>query len=77
MAPLPADAPPPQAEALAKLKWLNLGRTQITDKGCAYLAYRLRSGALPALSLLYLQEGSIPASDAAVEAVYEARPRLR
>jgi len=75
VAPPPADAPPPQAEALAKLKWLSLGETQITDSGCAHLASRLRSGALPALKGLYLEE--ILASDAAIDAVYEARPGVR
>jgi len=67
----PADAPPPQAEVLAKLKGLDLGSTQITDDGCAHLASRLRSGALPALDSLILY--GIPASIAAIEAVYEAR----
>ena len=75
VAPPPADAPPPQAEALAKLKWLNLGSTQITDNGCAYLASRLKSGALPELKILYLDD--TPVSDAAVEAVYEALPGLQ
>ena len=74
VAPPPADAPPPQAEALAKLEELYLSDTQITDAGCAHLASRLRSGALPALNILYLFD--IPANDAAVEAVYEARPGL-
>ena len=74
MAPPPADAPPPQAEALAQLKWFDLYGTQITDDGCAHLASRLRSGALPALERLYLQ--GFPASDAAIDAVYEARAGL-
>ena len=68
VAPPPADAPPPQAEALVKLKRLYLIDTQITDDGCAHLASRLRSGALPALAELYL-EGT-PASEAARAAVY-------
>ena len=72
--PPPADAPPPQAEALAQLKELDLSGTQITDDGCAQLASRLRSGALPALDELCLD--GIPASDAAIDAVYEARPGL-
>ena len=75
VAPPPADAPPPQAEALAKLKVLNLGKSQITDDGCAQLASRLRSGALPALERLGLR--GISASDAARAAVYEARPGLQ
>jgi len=75
VAPPPADAPPPQAEVLAKLRVLDLARSQITDDGCAHLASRLRSGALPALKDLFLV--GVPASDAAVMAVYEARPDLR
>ena len=71
VAPPPADAPPPQAEALAQLKWLILDRSQITDAGCARLASRLRSGALPALEELCL--AGIPASDPARAAVHEAR----
>ena len=47
-------APPPQAEALAKLKMLDLDGTQITDAGCTHLTSRLRSGALPALRRLGL-----------------------
>ena len=74
VAPPPADAPPPQAEALAKLKVLNLNNSQITDDGCAHLASRLRSGALPALE--YIDLGGIAASEAAIDAVYEARPGL-
>jgi len=70
VAPPPADAPPPQAEALAQLKELYLNKSQITDDGCAQLASRLRSGALPALEHLYL--GGTPASEAARDAVYEA-----
>jgi len=69
VAPPPADAPPQQAEVLAKLNWLNLGSTQITDAGCAHLAFRLRRGALPALEDLDLD--GIPASEEARDAVYE------
>ena len=75
VAPPPADAPPPQAEALAQLACLYLGDTQITDDGCAYLASRLRSGELPALERLALDK--IPASHAAIDAVLEARPDLQ
>jgi hypothetical protein len=75
VAPPPADAPPPQAEVLAKLKLLFLGGSQITDDGCAHLASRLRSGALPALEHLYLDD--ISASEAARAAVHEARPGLQ
>ena len=75
VAPPLADAPPPQAEVLARLKVLHLWDTQITDAGCAHLASRLRSGALPALGNLYLRR--ISASEAARrDAVYEARPGL-
>ena len=74
VAPPPADAPSPQAEVLSKLKELYLLNTQITDDGCARLASRLRSGALPALKDIYLQD--IPASDAAKAGVYDARADL-
>ena len=74
VAPPPADAPPPQAEVLAQLWWLNVNWCQITDDGCAHLASRLRSGALPAIDDLYLR--GIFASEAAIDAVYEARPGL-
>ena len=55
-------------------KCLDLNSTEITDVGCAHLASRLRSGALPALGVLYLQ--GISSSDASYQAVYEARPGL-
>ena len=74
VAPPPADAPPPQAEVLAQLKSLILARSQITDHGYAHLASRLWSGALPALERLYLN--GTPASGAAINAVYKARPGL-
>ena len=74
VAPPPADAPPPQAEALARLKELGLIGTQITDASCAHLASRLRSSALPALRGLYLD--GTPASVAARDAVQEARHGL-
>ena len=72
--PPPAGTPPTTTGGLAKLKVLYLYHTQITDAGCAHLASRLRSGALPALGVLYLQ--GISASDASYQAVYEARPGL-
>jgi len=72
VAPPPADASPPQAEVLAKLERLILSGTQITDAGFAHLASRLRSGALPALEVLYLDE--ISASNATIEALQEAGP---
>jgi len=52
--PPPAGAPPPATGVLTKLKQLYLGRTDITDAGCAALAAALNSGALPALNLLDL-----------------------
>ena len=74
VAPPPAGAPPPPAGGLTKLKVLWLSHTQITDAGCATLAAALDGGALPALKELYLV--GIPASDAAQDAVYEARADL-
>ena len=71
--PPPAGAPPPTTGGLAKLKVLDLSRTQITDAGCATLAAALNSGALPALEHLYLK--GIPASAAAKAAVDEARAK--
>ena len=73
--PPPAGAPPPTTGGLAKLKWLDLNRTQITDAGCATLAAALDSGALPALARLYL--GGIPASAPSKRAVYAARAGLQ
>ena len=55
VAPPPAGAPP--AGGLARLKELDLSRTQVTDAGCTSLAAALRSGTLPTLhmiSLLYI-----------------------
>ena len=68
VAPPPADALLPQAEVLAKLDLLSINGTQITEDGCAHLASRVRSGALPVLEHLGLS--GISASDAAIEAVY-------
>jgi len=74
--PPPATgAPPPTTGGLAKLKWLDLSFTQITDAGCATLAAALDSGALPALETLHLY--AIPASATATAAVYEARAILK
>ena len=67
--PPPAGALPPTG-VLTKLKRLRLNHTQITDAGCAALAAALDSGALPALTGLYLD--GIPASAAAQAAVREA-----
>ena len=78
MAPLPpppAGALSPPTGVLTKLKALYLVRTQITDAGCAALAAALDRGALPALEELLLL--SIPASEAAKAAVYEARANLK
>ena len=52
--PPPAGALPPPTGVLAKLKWLDLSYTQVTDAGCAALAAALDSGALPALEVLDL-----------------------
>ena len=74
--PQPAGAPPPTTTGgLAKLKWLYLSQTEITDAGCDTLAAALDSGALPALEELVL--GAIPASAAAKAAVYKARANLK
>ena len=73
--PPPTGAPPPTTGGLAKLKMLDLRRTQITDAGCATLAAALDSGALPALEYLFLH--GIPASAAATAAVYAARASLK
>ena len=69
-----AGAPPPPTGVLTKLKELYLGRTRITDAGCAAFAAVLESGTLPALKRLYL--GGIPASGSAKSAVYAARAGL-
>jgi len=71
----PAGTPPRPAGGLKKLKELDLGRTQITDAGCATLAAALDSGALFALGELQLDH--IPASVAAIDAVYAALARSR
>ena len=73
--PLPAGAPPPPTGVLTKLKQLYLGFTQVSDAGCATLAFALDSGALPALKILHL--GDTPASATATAAVYEARANLQ
>jgi len=76
VAPPPAaGAPLPTTGGLAKLEVLNLSFTQITDAGCATLAVALDSGALPALEHLFLT--GIPASAAAISAVYAARANLK
>jgi hypothetical protein len=77
--PPPAGALPPPTGVLTKLKALDLDYTQVTDAGCAALAAALDSGALPALKVLYLDSdpGGIPASTAAIAAVYEARDTLK
>ena len=68
VAPPPADATPPQAEALAQLNWLNLSDTQITNDGCAHLVSSLRNGALPALHTVDLDDTpTSPAARAAVD----------
>jgi hypothetical protein len=52
--PPPAGALPPPTGVLAKLNYLDLASTQVTDAGCAALAAALDSGALPALEVLDL-----------------------
>ena len=74
--PAGAPPPPPTTGGLAKLKVLWLGKTQITDAGCATLAAARDSGALPALDHLSLILAGIPASAAAKAAVYAARANL-
>ena len=54
--PPPAGALPPPAGGLKKLKTLILHRTQITDAGCATLAYAVNSVALPALKTVGLEK---------------------
>ena len=73
--PPPAGAPPTTTGGLAKLKVLDLSYTQVTDAGCAALAAALDSGALPALETLFLY--GLPASAAAMSAVYAARANLK
>ena len=71
--PPPAGALPPPTAVLAKLKRLDLSDTQISDAGCAALAFALDSGSLPALENLLLD--GIPASAAAKATVQEALQR--
>ena len=74
--PPPAGAPTTTAGGLAKLKWLNLCHTQITDAGCAALAAALNSGALPALEHLFLERA--PSSVAAFASALSVwRPGLK
>eukprot|EP00964_Phaeocystis_antarctica_P120580 scaffold84294_cov54-Phaeocystis_antarctica.AAC.1 len=68
--PPPAGALLPPTKVLAKLKTLVLYGTQITDAGCAALAYAVNSGALPALKPVSI--GNVPASAASIAAVTEA-----
>ena len=75
MAPPPAGTPLPPAGGLKKLEVLNLAYTEVADAGCAALAAALESGALPALAALELD--GIRASDAAIDAVFEAMARSR
>jgi hypothetical protein len=72
--PPPAGALPPPTGVLTKLKVLDLGRTQITDAGCAALAAALDSGALPALEELALFD--TPASATAKATVGRAGLRV-
>ena len=59
---------------LAKLKGLDLDRTQVSDAGCATLSAALDSGMLPALD--YVSLLGTPASAAAKEAVRVGRAGL-
>ena len=71
--PPPAGAPPPTTGELAKLKYLELGHTQISNAGCATLVAALDSGALPALTVSEVSGTS--ASPAAAAALKEALGR--
>ena len=71
--PPPAGALPPPAGVLTKFEVLGLSRTQVTDAGCAALAAALDSGALSVLEVVYMN--GIPASDAAITAVFAALER--
>jgi hypothetical protein len=73
--PPPPGAPPLPTGGLKKLRTLDLGYTHVSDAGCAALAAALDSGALPALEDLAL--AGIPASAAAIDAVWEALERSR
>jgi hypothetical protein len=73
--PPPAGTPPLPTGGLKKLERLYLRYTQVTDAGCAALAAALDSGALPALD--HLELAHIPASAAAIDAVWEALARSR
>ena len=75
--PPPAGTPPPPAGGLKKLEVLDLGRTQITNAGCAALVAALDSGVLPAFEEVALALDDIPASGAAIDAVFEAMARSR
>jgi Ran GTPase-activating protein (RanGAP) involved in mRNA processing and transport len=73
--PPPAGTPPLPTGGLKKLRVLDLEDTQVSDAGCAALAAALDSGALPALVTPRLND--IPASVAAIDAVWEALERSR
>ena len=73
--PPPAGTPPLPAGGLKKLKTLQIWDTEVTDAGCATLVAALDSGTLPALKDVDVEY--IPASDAAIDAVYEAVARSR
>ena len=73
--PPPAGAPPPTTGGLTKLKQLDLRSTEVTNAGCAALAAKLGSGALP--ELIYLGLSGIAATAAARAAVYGARTNLQ
>ena len=71
----------PGEGVLPKLELLQLEYNKITDRGCAALVTALESGVMPKLKQLDLLDprycaGPNPASEAAVAAVYAARPAL-
>ena len=71
--PPPAGALPAPTRGLAQLEALDLGRTQVTDAGCAVLVAALDNGRLPALDKVDLDD--MHASAAAQTAVREALAR--
>ena len=68
----PADALSPPTRVLAKLKWLNLKNTQVSDAGCAAVVAAIDSGVL-SLEFSGLEGGF---SSGTVEAVHEAMVRV-
>eukprot|EP00964_Phaeocystis_antarctica_P026244 scaffold14779_cov60-Phaeocystis_antarctica.AAC.1 len=75
--PQPAGAPPPPTGVLTKLKQLYLSYTQVSDVGCATLAFALDRGVLPALEMLCLGDSRASAewTDGVSEALGESKAR--